>query len=91
MRKTLNDLLEKFQQKKKRKLTPVEKYSIRLGYFSSAFIILAPHLLENGDMGYLVYVLGGVFGLPQVLVAKQWNIVLINLNVVIAYSLLLFK
>jgi hypothetical protein len=29
--------------------------------------------------------------LPQVIVAKQWNLMLVNLNVAIAYAILFFK
>jgi len=29
--------------------------------------------------------------LPQVLVAKQWNLVIVNLNVMMAYLILLVK
>ena len=71
--------------------TLVEKYSIRLGYFASALMMISPHLLPYGDIGYITYVIGGLVALPQVLVAKQWNLVAINVNVFIAYSILLFR
>ena len=87
--KRINRWLRNLQQQKDRRLTPVEKYSIRLGYLSTAFIMLSPHLIPYGNVGYTTYVIGGVLGLPQVLVAKQWNLVLLNLNVVVAYGLML--
>jgi len=41
--------------------------------------------------GIVIYFLAGLFCTPQVWVAKQWNLVLVNLNVMIAYALLFFK
>ena len=41
--------------------------------------------------GVVVYFLAGLFCTPQVWVAKQWNLVIVNLNVMIAYALLFFK
>ena len=86
----LNKFLGKFEAKTHRKLTPVEKYSIRLGWFGTAFFMTAPHLLPS-TTGITIYILAGLFCLPQVLVAKQWNLVLVNINVIVAYVLLYFK
>ena len=86
----LNKFLGRFEAKTHRKLTPLEKYSIRLGWFGTAFFMTAPHLLPS-KMGIVIYFLAGLFCLPQVLVAKQWNLVLVNINVMIAYMLLYFK
>lgn len=86
----LNKLLSRFQQQDKRMLTPVEKYSIRLGWFGTGLIIVAPHLLPS-DIGIIIYILSGVFLLPQVWVAKQWNLVFINFNLILAYAILYFK
>ena len=41
--------------------------------------------------GIIVYFLAGLFCLPQVWVAKQWNLVIVNINVMMAYALLFFK
>jgi len=73
-----------------RRLSPIEKLANRLGYMGSAFIMLSPHLLP-GPIGIKTYILGGLLSLPQVLVAKQWNLVFVNLNVAIAYTILFFK
>ena len=70
---------------KERKLTPVERIANRLGYMGTAFIMMSPYLLKYDDVGAVTYVIGGILSLPQVFVAKQWNIVAVNLNVTIGY------
>ena len=56
----------------------------------TGFFITAPHMLPNTP-GVVVYFLAGLFCIPQVWVAKQWNLVLVNVNVMIAYAILFFK
>jgi hypothetical protein len=75
---------------KERRLTPLERLANRLGYMGTGFFITAPHLLPQ-DSGLVVYILAGLLSLPQVFVAKQWNLVLVNLNVMFAYLMLLVK
>ena len=75
---------------KERRLTPLERLSNRLGYMGTGFFITAPHLLPRSS-GMVVYILAGLLSLPQVFVAKQWNLVLVNLNVMFAYLMLLAK
>jgi len=75
---------------KERRLTPLERLANRLGYMGTGFFITAPHLLPQ-DSGMVVYILAGLLSLPQVFVAKQWNLVLVNLNVMFAYLMLLAK
>jgi hypothetical protein len=75
---------------KERRLTPLERLSNRLGYMGTGFFITAPHLLPQSS-GMVVYILAGLLSLPQVFVAKQWNLVLVNLNVMFAYLILLSK
>mgnify|MGYP001581302347 FL=1 len=75
---------------KERRLTPLERLSNRLGYMGTGFFITAPHLLPQSS-GMVVYILAGLLSLPQVFVAKQWNLVLVNLNVMMAYLILLFR
>jgi len=41
--------------------------------------------------GLIIYFMAGLFSLPQVFVAKQWNLVMVNINVMMAYALLIFK
>ena len=75
---------------KERRLTPLERLANRLGYMGTGFFVTAPHLLPH-DSGMVVYILAGLLSLPQVLVAKQWNLVIVNLNVMMAYLILLVK
>ena len=75
---------------KERKLKPHERLANRLGYMGTVFFITAPHMLPEMP-GIIVYFLAGLFSLPQVWVAKQWNLVLVNINVMAAYAVLFFK
>jgi hypothetical protein len=52
-------------------------------------MMTAPHLLPD-PTGVVVYIIAGVISIPQVFVAKQWNLVAVNLNVAIAYTILYF-
>lgn len=84
----LNEILKKFVKRKK--LKPVERIANRLGYMGTGFFVTAPHLLPETP-GVVIYFLAGLFSLPQVWVAKQWNLVLVNINVMAAYAVLFFK
>jgi hypothetical protein len=75
---------------KERRLTPLDRLSNRLGYMGTGFFITAPHLLPQSS-GMVVYIFAGLLSLPQVFLAKQWNLVLVNLNVIFAYLILLAK
>jgi len=72
---------------KERRLTPLERLSNRIGYMGTGFFISAPHLLPQ-DSGMVAYIFAGLLSLPQVFVAKQWNLVIVNLNVITAYFIL---
>ena len=74
---------------KQRKLTPLERISNRLGYMGTAFIMISPYLLKYDNIGAVTYIIGGIISVPQVFVAKQWNLVAVNLNVTIGYFLYL--
>jgi hypothetical protein len=75
---------------KQKSLTPLERLANRLGYMGSAFIMVSPHLLPD-VIGIKTYIIAGLLSLPQVVIAKQWNLVFVNLNVVLAYTILFFK
>ena len=84
----IQKLKEKVAEKPgQRKLTPVERLSNRLGYMGTAFMMMSPHILPD-HMGMVTYIIAGVISIPQVFVAKQWNLVAVNLNVAIAYIIL---
>ena len=73
-----------------RRLSATERLANRLGYMGTAFMMTSPHLLPD-TTGIVTYIIAGLISIPQVFVAKQWNLVLVNLNVAIAYSILFFK
>lgn len=75
---------------KERRLTPTERLANRLGYMGTAFMMSSPHILPD-RMGIITYIIAGAISIPQVWVAKQWNLVLVNLNVAMAYTILFFK
>jgi len=72
-----------------RRLKPHERIANRLGYMGTGFMMTAPHLLPD-ITGIVIYIIAGVISIPQVFVAKQWNLVAVNLNVAIAYTILYF-
>jgi len=68
-----------------RRLSAKERIANRLGYMGTAFIMMSPYLLTYDNIGVITYIIGGIISIPQVWVAKQWNLVLVNLNVIIGY------
>lgn len=74
-----------------KKLTPLERLGNRLGYMGSAFIMMSPYLLPYDNIGAYTYLLGAVFSLPQVWIAKQWNLVMINFNLLLGYGLYIYN
>ena len=75
---------------KQRELTPAERLGNRLGYMGTAFIMMSPYLLPYDNMGAYTYILGALLSLPQVWLAKQWNLVIVNFNLLIGYGAYLF-
>jgi len=76
---------------KQRKLSPAERLGNRLGYMGSAFIMMSPYLLPYDGIGAYTYLAGAICSLPQVWLAKQWNLVAINLNLLLGYGLYIFN
>ena len=76
---------------KQRKLSPSERLSFRVGYMGTAFMMMSPHLLVYGNIGATTYIIGGLLLIPQVFILKQWNLVAVNLNVVIGYLIYLYN
>ncbi len=72
-----------------RRLTAKERLASRLGYMGSAFIMLSPYILSYGYIGAVTYILGGILLTPQVWIAKQWNLVIININLILGYIIYL--
>ena len=80
----LNKMLKAFVVDKK--LTPLERLGNRLGYMGTAFIMMSPYLLPYG-IGAYTYLIGALLAIPQVWLAKQWNLVIVNLNLLLGYSI----
>ena len=76
---------------KNRRISAKERLAQRLGYMGTAFIMMGPYVISYGNMGSIVYVIGGILCVPQVWLAKQWNLVAVNINVIIGYSLYLYN
>ena len=72
---------------KERRLTPIERLANRSGYMGSAFIMLSPYLLPYDGLGAYTYLLGAILSLPQVWIAKQWNLVIVQFNLLFGYGL----
>ena len=70
-----------------RRLTPLERIANRSGYMGSAFIMMSPYLLKYDNLGAYTYVIGALLTIPQVWIAKQWNIVALNINLLVGYGL----
>ena len=62
------------------KLTSYQKFASRIGYMGSGFLIAAQWTIEP----YL-YVIGFIFVVVQTSSRKQWNLVVLNLNGLIAW------
>ena len=62
------------------KLTPYQKFASRIGYMGSGFLIAAQWTLEPK-----LYILGFLAVMVQTSSRKQWNLVVLNLNGLIAW------
>ena len=65
-----------------RKLTPVERLSSRVGYMGVAFVISGHWTVEP-----ILFMIGFCCVLFQVTVRKQWNLVLLQLNGLVAWTM----
>ena len=72
---------------KTKKVNGAERIGNRLGYMGTAFIMMSPYLLKYDDLGAYTYLIGAILSIPQVWLAKQWNLVIVNLNLLIGYGL----
>tara|TARA_B100001564_G_scaffold358590_1_gene377678 strand:+ start:896 stop:1249 length:354 start_codon:yes stop_codon:yes gene_type:complete len=71
---------------KQRQLTATERLANRLGYMGTAFIMMSPYLLKYDDLGAYTYLIGAILSIPQVFLAKQWNLVVVNINLLVGYG-----
>ena len=73
-----------------RRLSAKERIANRLGYMGTAFLMMSPYLLKYDDLGAYTYLIGAVLSMPQVWLAKQWNLVILHLNLIIGYGVYIF-
>jgi len=64
----------------RRKLSPYEKFASRIGYMGSGFLIAAQWTVEP-----ILYILGFICIVVQTSSRKQWNLVALNINGLIAW------
>ena len=63
-----------------RRLTPTERLGARIGYMGAGFLIAAQWTIEPA-----LYIMGFLCVLFQVIIRKQWNLVALNINGLIAW------
>lgn len=67
---------------KEKKQTPLEKLAVRVGYMGVGFLIAGQWTINP-----VLYILGFTCVLIQVTVRKQWNLVALQLNGLIAWTI----
>lgn len=85
----LNSFLQRFVSDKT--LTPLERMCNRFGYLGTGFIMTSPYLLEYDHLGGYTYIAGALFSIPQVWLARQWNLVAVNMNLLVGYGLYIYN
>tara|TARA_R100001015_G_C4612120_1_gene167605 strand:- start:508 stop:786 length:279 start_codon:yes stop_codon:yes gene_type:complete len=69
-----------------RKLTPLERISSRVGYMGAGFLMAGQWTVEP-----ILFMIGFCCVLFQVAVRRQWNLVVLQLNGLIAWTLHFFN
>ena len=69
-----------------KKLSPGERIASRIGYFGAGCLLAAHWTLEPG-----LYIAGFCCVLVQVASRKQWNLVVLNINGLVAWTKHLFN
>ena len=65
-----------------RRLNPIERLSTRVGYMGAGFLMAGQWTVEP-----ILFITGFICVLIQVSVRKQWNLVILQLNGLIAWTL----
>ena len=71
---------KKFLVERKRQLTVLERMATRIGYMGAGFLVAAQWTLEPW-----LYIIGFICVMVQTGSRKQWNLVALNLNGLIAW------
>ena len=69
-----------------KKLTPMQKMSTRIGYMGAGFLVAAQWTIEPA-----LYIVGFICVMIQTAARKQWNLVALNINGLIAWITHLIK
>ena len=80
----MKDRLNKFIVKlvRDRRLTPLERLSTRMGYMGTGFLICGQWTLEP-----VLFMVGFTCVIIQVAVRRQWNLVVLQLNGLVAWTI----
>ena len=65
-----------------RKQTPLEKLAVRIGYMGVGFLIAGQWTINP-----VLYIIGFICVLIQVSIRRQWNLVALQLNGLIAWTI----
>ena len=63
-----------------KRLTPLEKMSTRIGYMGAGFLVAAQWTIEP-----MLYIVGFICVMIQTASRKQWNLVALNINGLVAW------
>ena len=63
-----------------KRLTPLEKMSTRIGYMGAGFLVAAQWTIEPK-----LYIAGFICVMIQTATRKQWNLVALNVNGIVAW------
>ena len=69
-----------------KRLTPVERLSTRLGYMGTGCLIAGQWTVEP-----ILFIMGFICVLIQVLSRRQWNLVILQLNGLVAWTIHFFN
>ena len=64
-----------------KRLTPVEKMTTRIGYMGAGFLVAAQLTIEPK-----LYIIGFICIMIQTAARKQWNLVALNINGLVAWT-----
>ena len=67
---------------RERKLTPLERLSSRIGYMGAGLLIAGQWTLNPW-----LFIIGFLFVMIQTIVRRQWNLVVLQLNGLIAWTI----
>ena len=65
-----------------RRLTPLERIATRVGYMGTGFLVCGQWTLEP-----ILFIIGFICVIVQVSVRRQWNLVALQLNGLVAWTI----